>query len=109
MAEPTLEELNSMHWKEIWEAIAARSTLAKAEPVLWDFLRRSPGEGKLLSRFHCAAALFKLRGKPDPDCQDALRRRVQWDHDGEKVRQEALRELWEIMQEEIDMRNASAS
>lgn len=88
----------------IWSAIAQTCTLRKAGPVLWDFLRRSPGEANMLNRYHCAAALFSLLGRPDPDSVDPLRRRVQWDHDGEEARQAALNELWTVILVETQKR-----
>lgn len=87
-----------------WYAIAKTGTLRKAAPVLWDFLRRSPGEGNMLNRYHCAAALFSLLGRPDPDCKDPLRRGVQWDHEGEEARQAALNELWTVILVEMQKR-----
>ena len=69
--------------------------------VLWDFLRRHPDEEYVLHRYHCVAAMFQILGVPDPDCENGLCRRVQWDHDGETARQDALLELKEKIQKQL--------
>lgn len=86
----------------VWDTFAKIGTLHTSALPLWEFLRDHPGEGWMLDRYHCAAALFTILGRPDPDCQDELRCRVQWDHDGEDARQQALLEL----KAEIDARLA---
>jgi hypothetical protein len=78
---------------QIWHVIGEKGTVEHAAPVLWQYLKDHPGEGYMLPRYHCAAALFQILGMPDPECKNELRCRVQWDHDGEEERQKALREL----------------
>lgn len=77
----------------IWRAIGRKGTIENSAMALWRYLQRSPGDTNMLNRYHCAAALFTILGMPDPASENPLRKRVQWDHDGEPVRQEALLEL----------------
>jgi hypothetical protein len=77
----------------IWRAIGKKGTLEHSAMVLWRYLQRSPGKHNMHNRYHCAAALFNIMGMPDPACENPLRKRVQWDHEGEPARQEALLEL----------------
>lgn len=88
----------------LWDTFTKTGTLQKSALPLWDFLRDHPGEYWMLHRYHCAAALFTILGRPDPDCKDELRCRVQWEHDGEDARQQALLDL----RAEIDARLAGA-
>ncbi|MCW5876374.1 MAG: hypothetical protein KIS85_05760 [Anaerolineales bacterium] len=76
----------------IWYSLREKTSLAQAAPILLDVLRREVGEANTLIRYHCAAALFYLMGYAD-DSPPSLRLRVQWDHDGEPARQEAIDEL----------------
>lgn len=76
----------------IWYRLREKASLAQAAPVLLDVLRREAGDAYSLIRYHCAAALFYLMGYAD-DEPPPLRIRVQWDHDGEPARQEAISEL----------------
>ncbi len=85
----------------IWDVIAKKGTLKNAGLVLWNFLKDNPGEELDLPRYHCAGALFILLGMPDPDSENELRCRVQWNHKGEKKRQEALEELRKIILKNI--------
>ena len=56
----------------------------------------------MLHRYHCSAALFQILGMPDPASENELRKRVQWDHQGEEARQEALLELREIIEAQLN-------
>jgi len=78
--------------------IGGKATPEAALPVLWTYLQKHAGEPYELSRYHCAAALFQLLGMPDPECDNELRKRAQWNLDGEKERQQALRELKQLIQ-----------
>ena len=69
--------------------------------VLWRYLQRSPGKPNMLNRYHCSAALFNILGTPDPAVENPLRKRVQWDHESEPARQEALLELRDIIQDQL--------
>lgn len=82
----------------IWRAIGAKGTIENSAMALWRYLQRSPGKHYMLNRYHCAAALFAILGMPDPASQNSLRKRVQWDHQGEPARQEALLELRGIIE-----------
>ena len=90
------------HYYQVWHTIGAKGTISQSAMVLWAFLCRHPGEEYVLHRYHCAAALFQILGVPDPDCGYELRKRVQWDYDGEAARQDALLELKERIQEQLD-------
>jgi hypothetical protein len=85
----------------IWRAIAAKGTVGDSAMVLWLFLQANPGEDRMLHRYHCAAALFKILGMPDPAVQSELRKRVQWDHEGEDARQAAMEELAVIIKRQV--------
>jgi hypothetical protein len=82
----------------IWRAIGRKGTVEGSAMVLWDYLQRSPGKPNTLNRYHCSAALFEILGMPDPAVENPLRKRVQWDHEGEPARQEALLELKGIIE-----------
>ena len=82
----------------IWRAIGEKGTVENSAMVLWRYLQRSPGDANMLNRYHCAAALFNILGIPDPASENPLRKRVQWDHEGEPARQEALLELKAIIE-----------
>ena len=83
----------------IWRAIGKKGTIENSAMVLWRYLQRSPGQQNMLNRYHCSAALFKILGMPDPASENLLRKRVQWDHEGEPARQEALLELRALIEE----------
>ena len=82
----------------IWRAIGTKGTIENSAIALWRYLQRSPGDAHMLNRYHCAAALFAILSMPDPASQDSLRKRVQWDHEGEPARKEALLELRGIIE-----------
>jgi hypothetical protein len=86
----------------IWRAIGGKGTLQGSAMVLWNFLQKNPGKQKMLHRYHCADALFKIIGMPDPATKNELRKRVQWAHQGEERRQTALIELKELIQVKIE-------
>jgi len=77
----------------LWTVLEEKGSVSRTAPVLWEYLRTHPGKVFELERYHCAAALFSILGMPDPECVNELRTRVQWDHEGEEVRQLALLEL----------------
>ncbi|MGD2076905.1 MAG: hypothetical protein PVH18_00875 [Chloroflexota bacterium] len=83
----------------IWRAIGRKGTIENSAIVLWRYLQRSPGKPNMLNRYHCADALFRIMEMPDPTSDNPLRRRVQWDHEGEPARQEALLELKALIEE----------
>lgn len=83
----------------IWREIGRKGTIDNSAMVLWRYLQRNPGKHYMLNRYHCAAALFNIMGMPDPASENPLRKRVQWDHDGEPARQEALLELKAMIEE----------
>jgi hypothetical protein len=83
----------------VWKAIAKKGTIENSAMVLWRYLQRSPGKHNMLNRYHCTAALFTILGIPDPASDNPLRKRVQWDHEGEPARQEALLELKALIEE----------
>ena len=89
---------NLDHYFAIWRAIGKKGSVDRSAMVLWDFLQRNPGKQKMLHRYHCADALFKIMGTPDPASKNELRIRVQWDHNGEEARQEALLVLKELIE-----------
>lgn len=86
----------------IWRAIGRKGTVKNSAMALWRYLQRSPGDAHMLNRYHCAAALFAILGMPDPASNSALRKRVQWDHEGEAARQEALLELRGVIEARLD-------
>ena len=97
--EQTVEELLEMirqrqydPYYQIWYNLREKGTLATCAPVLLEVLRREAGEPMMLVRYHCAAALFHLLGHRDEPIPK-LRARVQWDHQGEDARQQAILEL----------------
>jgi hypothetical protein len=83
----------------IWRAIEKKGKLENSAMVLWRYLQRSPGKQNMLNRYHCAAALFSIIGMPDPASENPLRKRAQWDHEGEPARQQALLELKALIEE----------
>ena len=85
----------------LWRAIGRKGTLANAALPLWKFLRDHPGDAQMLNRYHGAAALFRVIGMDDPASEIPLRRRVQWDGNGEEARQEALLELRGLIDERL--------
>lgn len=84
----------------IWYALREKGTLAKCAPVLLNVLRREVGEDNMLTRYHCAAALFHLLGEPDDPIPE-LRKRVQWTYQGEEKRQQAIDELEVLVQQRL--------
>ena len=85
----------------IWRAIGRKGTVAGSAMVLWRYLQRSPGKHNMLNRYHCSAALFNILGMPDRASDNPLRKRVQWDHQGEPARQAALLELKAVIEESM--------
>lgn len=85
----------------VWRAISREGTVENSAMALWRYLQRSPGKQNMLNRYHCAAALFTILGMADPASENSLRKRVQWDHEGEAARQEALLELKAIIEGQI--------
>lgn len=77
----------------IWRAIGKNGTLKNSWEVLLNFLKNNPGDINMLNRYHCANALFLLMGTPDPASKSKLRKEVQWDHEGEEKRLEAITKL----------------
>lgn len=92
---------NLGHYFQIWRAIGVIGTFRNAAMVLWGFLQQHPGEFFVLHRYHCAAALFQIIGIPDPDCKHELHHQVQWDHEGEDARQQALQKLRAMVEENL--------
>jgi len=92
---------NTGSYYQIWHVIAQKGTPAHSARVLWEYLQSHPGEYADLNRYHCAGALFQILGMPDPSSKGDLRPRVQWDHEGEEARQQALLELERIILEKI--------
>ena len=88
-----------MHF-QVWRALAACGTLEKSPPVLLEVLRREVGESRMLTRYHCARALFRLLGYPDEPMPE-LREQVQWDHEGEVARQAAIDRLEALIRERL--------
>jgi hypothetical protein len=56
----------------------------------------------MLNRYHCSAALFEILGMPDRANENPLRKQVQWDHQGEEARQEALLTLRSIIEKRLN-------
>jgi hypothetical protein len=83
----------------IWRVIARKGTPSQAAMPMWRYLQRSPGERNMHNRYHCAAALFQILGRPDPASESDLRKQVQWDSHGEEARQQALLKLKAIIEE----------
>lgn len=86
----------------IWRTIGRKGTVQGSALVLWEFLQRNPGKQIMLNRYHCAEALFRILGMPDPASESELRKSVQWDHNGEEARQEALLELKDIIEAKLE-------
>lgn len=80
----------------IWRALRAKGTLKHCAPFMLKTLREQVGRQAMLQRYHCAGALFALMGKEEYPLAD-LRKRVQWDHEGEAARQAAI----DILEEQI--------
>ena len=93
---------NLDHYFAIWRAIGRKGTVEGSALDLWDFLQKNPGKQKMLHRYHCSEALFRILGMPDPASENELRKRVQWDHKGEEARQEALLELKDIIEVKLE-------
>ncbi|MBN1266641.1 MAG: hypothetical protein JXA25_14190 [Anaerolineales bacterium] len=87
---------------QLWDVLSEKGSLEKAAQVLWEFLHRHPGKANMLHRYHCSAALFAILGMPDPDCKNELRKKVQWDLEGEEERQSALTDLQRIIAEKTE-------
>ncbi len=85
----------------LWHVLGEKGTPDKSALPVWEYLKRHPGEGYMLDRYHAADALFRILGMPDSESANPLRKRVQWDHDGEEARQEALLELKEIIKKKL--------
>lgn len=85
---------------QIWYSLGQIGTLAASAPVLLEVLRREAGEDNMLIRYHCAGALFHLLGYPD-DPLPELRKRVQWNRQGETARQTAIDELEQLIQSRL--------
>ncbi len=83
---------------QFWYALEKKGSIQNSAMVLWEYLRDHPGESNMLNRYHCAHALFHVIGMSDPASELELHKKVQWDHDGENARQEALVELKEIIE-----------
>ena len=85
---------------QIWYNLRQVGSLATCAPVLLKVLREETGENMMLVRYHCAAAIFHLLGYCD-DPIPKFRARVQWDHNGEEARQEAINELEKLIQKRL--------
>ncbi|MCI0575666.1 MAG: hypothetical protein L0331_05595, partial [Chloroflexi bacterium] len=81
---------------QIWYSLRKKGSLARCAPLLLAVLRREKGEAAMLTRYHCAAALFYLLGYPD-DPIPPLRARAQWAYQGEEARQQAIDELEQLL------------
>jgi hypothetical protein len=84
-----------------WRAIGRKGTIEGSALELLDFLQRNPGKHRMLHRYHCAEVLFRILGIPDPASDNEMRKRVQWDHNGEEARQEALLELKAVIETKL--------
>ena len=82
----------------IWQALRRKGTLKNCAPAMLKVLREEVGKRNMLQRYHCAGALFALMGEKEAPLSD-LRKRVQWDHEGEEARQAAIDELEERIKE----------
>lgn len=98
------ERLGSYY--QIWTVIGQKGTLENSALVLLEYLQQHPGEKNMLQRYHCAAALLKILYQEDILPTDDLRKQIQWDHEGEEMRQRKLLELRETI---LAMQQASAA
>lgn len=73
----------------VWQALRKKGTLRNSAPVCLEVLREESGQQAMLQRYHCTGALFALMGEKENPLDD-LRKRVQWDHEGEDARQAAI-------------------
>ena len=87
----------------VWRSLGKIGTVEGSAMALWRFLQRSPGKSRMLHRYHCAAALFKILGMEDPASESELRKGVQWDSHGEEARQKALLALKEIIESKLSV------
>lgn len=89
------------HYFAIWRVLRKKGTLRNCAPLFLNVLRKEVGKQNMLQRYHCAGALFELMGEKEYPLSE-LRRRVQWDHEGEEARQTAIDELEELIKEMLD-------
>ena len=82
---------------QIWYSLGELGSLASCAPTLLIALRRDSGEDNMLNRYHCASVIFHWLGYPEEPLPE-LRKRVQWDKEGEAARQEAIAELEQLIQ-----------
>ena len=82
---------------QIWYEIGKKGTLENSALVLLEFLQQHPGDNNMHHRYHCAGALLKIIYKVDSIPTDETRKKIQWDHEGEEMRQQKLLELQEII------------
>lgn len=85
---------------QIWYSLGEIGSLLNCAPTLLMALRRDSGEDNMLNRYHCASAIFRLLGYPDEPLPE-LRKRVQWDKEGEAARQAAIDELEQLIQTKL--------
>lgn len=81
----------------IWRVLGEKGSLKNCAPHFIKVLREEVGKNAMLQRYHCAGALFALMGEKAGTISE-LRKRVQWDHEGEAARQVAIDELEERIQ-----------
>ncbi len=91
-----LKEGRRDSYYQLWSAFGEMGTIKNSALPLFEFIKNHPGDGLMLDRYHCSTALFKILGL-DPESE--LKKSVQWDHNGEEKRQEALKELEKIINE----------
>jgi hypothetical protein len=89
---------------QIWYNLREIGRLKNCASLLLEVLRRETGEDRMFIRYHCAAALFHLMGYPDEPLPE-LRKRVQWDFEGEEARQKAIGDL-RLMIEDLEVSGA---
>jgi hypothetical protein len=82
---------------QIWYQLGRKGTLENSALILVEFLQQHPGDNYMHHRYHCAGALLKIIYKVDSIPTDEARKQIQWDHEGEDVRQRKLLELREII------------
>lgn len=93
---------NLGNYYQIWHELGRKGTLEKSALVLLQFLQQHPGDNIVLHRYHCAAALLKIIYKVDSIPTDEMRKQIQWDHEGEEMRQQKLLELRQIITDKLD-------
>ena len=81
----------------IWRELGEKGSLENSALVLLEFLQQHPGENYMHHRYHCAGALLKIVYGTNTAGDDELRKQIQWDHEGEEIRQLKLLELREII------------